>query len=111
MVDIHETPATPPEDHGGDERIGGKVAAGILIALGWGVGVVFNVVVHALAPAGGVTVWWVHIYPAYGAYSLAVLGIGAFAGVFGVVLWLLAQGSSGGRFVLPGYDYSSVRRP
>lgn len=111
MVDLQETPATPPEDYGGDARVGWLIAGALLIAGGWGVGVIVNVVAHLLAPASGLTLWWMHVYPSWGAYSYAVLGIGAFAGIFGVVLLLLGRASPRGPLVLPGYDYSGEPRP
>lgn len=106
VVDIRETPATPPEDYGGDVRIGWEIAGGLLIALGWGMGVVVNVIAHAVAPSAGFVFIWVHIYPTMGDYSLAALGIGLFGGILGVVLWGLGRTSPRGPLVLPGYDYS-----
>ncbi len=111
MVDLQETPATPPEDYGGDLRIGWQITGAILVAVGWGGGVVANLVAHIMAPSSGLTLLWVHVYPTMGAYSLAILGMGLFAGLFGVVLWILGRSSPRGPFVLPGYDYSTENRP
>lgn len=112
MVDLQETPATPPEDYGGDQRVGWQIAGAILIAAGWGVGVFLNLLAHLVAPASGLTLLnWVHVYPTMGAYSLAVLGIGAFGGLFGVVLLLLGGSSPRGPLVLPGFDYGTGHQP
>lgn len=105
MVDLQETPATPPQDFGGDARIGWQITGILFVALGWGVGVVANVVAHLVAPSSGWVLLWVRVYPSYGAYSLAILGAGLVAGVFGVVLYVLGRAAPPGPVVLPGYDY------
>lgn len=105
MVDLQESPAVPPERVGGDERLGLFAAGGILIALGWGLGVVLNLVAHRLASAHG-TVWgWIRIYPSLGPFAWATLALGLFAGAMGVGFLLLARGSPRGPLVLPGQPY------
>lgn len=105
MVDIHETPAVPPFDSGGDERVGYYVAGALLVLLGWVGGVVTNLVLHAAAGSGGMTVGWIRITSTLGAYAWAVLGFGLFTGAVGVVLLALGRASPKGPLVLPGYDY------
>ena len=105
MVDLQETPAVPPFDPEGDVRLGYFAAGGLLIALGWGVGVVVNILLHLFAPSGGRR--WLNVYigPTIGPYAWAVLGLGLFTGALGTVLVVLGRESPRGRFVLPGYDY------
>lgn len=112
MVDLQETPATPPEEYGGDERIGWQIAGGLLIFLGWGIAVVINLLAHAVAPSGGMQVWWgIWIGSHVGGFAWITLGIGVFTGAMGVVFLYLASGSTRGPLVLPGYDYSSEQPP
>jgi hypothetical protein len=105
VVDVHETPAVPPMDPGGDERLGYYLAGGLLIALGWGLGVVVNLGLHWLAGSQGMTLGWVRITSALGSYAWAVVAFGLFTGAIGTVLLLLARGSPKAPIVLPGYDY------
>lgn len=105
MVDLSETPAVPPEDHGGDERAGFLVAGGLLIAVGWGLAVVLNVLAHAMAPRGGSAWGPVTVFPTMGPFAWAAFGLGLFTGAIGVGLLLLARSSPKGRFVLPGFAY------
>jgi hypothetical protein len=105
VVDVHETPAVPPEDPGGDERLGYYVAGGLLILLGWGGGVVANLLAHWMAGSAGMTIGWIRITSSMGSYAWAVLGFGLFAGAVGVVLVGLGRASPSGPFVLPGYNY------
>ncbi len=105
MVDIQETPAVPPTDPGGDPRIGCFVAGGILITLGWVIGVVANLVLHAIAGTSGMTVGWVRITSTLGPYALAVLGFGIVTGAVGVGVLLVGRATPKGPFVLPGVDY------
>ncbi|HYB78913.1 MAG TPA: hypothetical protein VEG66_04025 [Thermoplasmata archaeon] len=105
MVDIQETPAVPPLDPGGDVRLGYFVAGGVLIALGWGIAVVANLLAHYLAGTGGMMVAGHELTSTLGPYAWATFGFGLFTGAFGVVLLALGRGSPRGRFVLPGYDY------
>lgn len=105
MVDVHETPAVPPFDPGGDERVGYFIAGSLLILLGWVGGVVANLVLHAAAGTGGMTVGWIRITSTLGPYAWAVFGFGLFAGTVGVVLLAFGRASSKAPVVLPGYDY------
>ena len=105
MVDIQETPAVPPMDPGGDERVGYLLAGGILIALGWGLAVLVNLLLHFLAGSGGMTVGGHVITSTLGAYAWATFALGLFAGGFGVVLVAFGRASPKGPLVLPGYDY------
>ena len=105
MVDIQESPAVPPLDPGGDVRYGYLIAGSVLIVLGWGLGVVTNLVVHYLAGSGGMTIAGHDITSTLGPYAWATFGFGLFTGALGVVLLTLGRASPTGRFVLPGYDY------
>lgn len=105
MTDLQESPATPPEPTGGDERIGYVIAGGLLIALGWGLGVVLNVLLHWAARSGPFTVFGVHFEPSMGPYAWAVFGLGVVAGAMGVSLLALARATPRGELVLPGVDY------
>ena len=105
MVDVHETPAVPPMDPGGDERAGYFIAGAILVTLGWGFAVVVNLLLHEVAGSGGMTVGWSRITSAMGPYAWAILAFGLVTGAVGVVLLALGRASPKGRLVLPGYDY------
>ncbi len=104
MVDLQETPAVPPFDPGGDERYGYLVAGGVLVMLGWGLGVALNVLLHAVAPAHALTVLGLRVGPHWGPYGLAVLLFGAGTGTLGAVLLALGRASPRGPFVLPGAE-------
>ena len=105
MVDIQETPAVPPTDPGGGERVGYFLAGGILIAFGWVLAVGLNLVLHYIAGAGGMTIAGHRITSTLGSYAWASFGFGLFAGAFGAVLLALGRASPKGPLVLPGYDY------
>ncbi|MEM0129188.1 MAG: hypothetical protein QXG65_03375 [Thermoplasmata archaeon] len=111
MVDVHETPPTPPVDEGADARFGMMAAGLLLLVLGAGFGVIANLLVHRLAPASGMPILWVRVGPSLGPYAWAVLGLGLFATVIGGVLVGIARGMPRGRFVLPGYSYDSSEGP
>lgn len=112
MVDLQETPATPPEDFGSDPRLGWQIGGGLFLFLGWGVAVVINALAHAIAPPGGMRLWWnVWIGPHMGGFAWITLGIGLFTGSLGVVFLYLAHTSAPGPIVLPGYDYSAEPPP
>jgi hypothetical protein len=105
VVDIQETPAVPPMDPGGDTRVGYFLAGAILVVLGWGVGVVLNLVLHYLAGGAGLTFAGHTITSTLGAYAWATFAFGLATGAFGVVLVALGRASPKGPLVLPGYDY------
>ena len=105
MVDLQETPAVPPTDYGGDVRLGYFVAGGVLIALGWGLGVVANLLLHYWAGSSRMTVAGHGLTSTLGPYAWAVFGLGLFTGAMGVVLLAFGRASPKGPFVLPGYDY------
>jgi hypothetical protein len=105
VVDLSESPATPPFDSGGDERLGYFVAGGTLIALGWFLGVVVNLLLHWEARMGAFVIWTVHFGPTMGPYAWAVFALGLGTGAVGVALLLVARATPRGRFVLPGADY------
>lgn len=105
MVDLQETPAVPPTNYGGDERSGYLLAGATLIALGWGLGVLLNLWLHQIAPAGGFTVagiWFGHVV---GTYAWAAFGFGLVTGAVGMGLLFLGHATPKGRRVLPGIDY------
>jgi hypothetical protein len=105
VTDLQEEPATPPEPTGGDERIGYQVAGGVLVFLGWGLGVVVNLFLHWYARNGAFTIWGVHFGGTMGEYAWGVFGFGVLAGALGIALLLLARQTPRGPFVLPGANY------
>lgn len=105
MVDLQETPAVPPMDPGGDERVGYFLAGALLVALGWGLAVAVNLLLHYMAGSGGRSVAGHTISSILGSYAWATLAFGLFAGAFGVVLLVLGRSAPKGQLVLPGYDY------
>ena len=111
VADHQDSPATPPEDYGADQRIGWQAAGATLIVLGWGFGVIVNLCLHAIAPSSGLPLIWVRIFPSLGYYAWAFFGLGLFAGAFGAVLIALGRSEPRGPFVLPGYDYSRGKLP
>lgn len=86
-------------------RLGWFIAGGLLIAVGWGVAVLLNLILHYLAGTAGMTVAGHTFTSTLGPYAWATFGFGLFAGAFGVVLVAFGQTSPRGPFVLPGYDY------
>ena len=105
MSDLNETPAVPETPTGGDERAGLYAAGGILVAVGWGVAVVLNAILHASAPAGGLHLGAVGIYASWGAYAQATAIIGLLTGAIGAGILYTAHTAPAGPLVLPGYNY------
>jgi hypothetical protein len=105
MVDLQETPATPPMDPGGDERAGYQIAGSLLIALGWGVGVVVNVVLHRLAGTEGLALGPLRVTSSFGPFAWAILGFGLFAGAIGFLTLWVARSERKAPLVLPGFPY------
>jgi len=95
----------PPTDYGGDDRAGCFVASGLLIFLGWGLGVFLNVTLHMLAAASGTIVAGIWFGPTLGTYAWAAVGFGILTGGIGVGLLFVARATPKGRLVLPGTDY------
>jgi hypothetical protein len=102
VVDIQETPAVPPMDTGGDERAGCFLAGGMLIFLGWGLGVLVNVSLHMVAGAGGLSVAGIWFGSTLGTYAWAALGFGVLTGLLGVGLLFVGRTDPKGPLVLPG---------
>lgn len=105
MVDLAESPAVAPMDTGGDERAGMFAAGAILVALGLGLGVLVNVVAHWMAAPSGTPWGPVRVFPSFGPYAWAALGLGLFTGAIGIGVLLMARASAKGRLVLPGQAY------
>jgi hypothetical protein len=105
VTDLQNAPAVAPEDEGGNERAGLRVAGALAILVGWGLGVFLNVLLHLSAHSGGRVVGWVRIYPAFGPYAWAVLLLGAFTGVFGAAMIWVSQFAKPGPLHLPGTSY------
>ena len=104
MADLQETPAVPPENVGGDERAGYFAAGGLLIALGWGIGVLANLLLHAIA-GKGMPLVWMRISSTLGPYAWSVFGFGIVTGAVGLGLLLAGRSAPKGALVLPGVDY------
>jgi len=94
----------PPYDPKGDVRLGYQIAGGLFIVLGWGFGVVVNLLLHRYAPSGGHRIENFWIGPSMGPYAWAIAGLGAVAGVLGVWLLALSRTAPKGPFVLPGVE-------
>jgi hypothetical protein len=105
MTDLQETPATPPEDYGGDERAGYLAAGLLLLIVGWGASILLNIVVHAMAPTGGQAFGPFWIYPTWGVYAWGVAVVGFFAGALGAAMLSLGWSMPYQPLVLPGYSY------
>lgn len=105
MVDLQESPAVPPSDEGGDERVGYLLAGSILIVLGWVVAVAVNLLLHLLAGTGGMNVGWMRITSDLGPYAWAVFAFGLVTGAVGLGTVVEGRAAPKGPFVLPGVDY------
>ena len=105
MTDLQETPAVEPEDEGGNERAGFRIAGALFLFVGWGLGVFLNVLLHASAHAGGRVVGFVRIYPAFGPFAWATLAMGIVTGLFGVGLLWISRESNAGPIRIPGFPY------
>jgi hypothetical protein len=105
VTDLQETPAVEPEEEGGNERAGLRVAGALAVFVGWGLGVFLNVLLHVSAHAGGRLVGWVRIYPTLGPYAWGVLLLGAFTGIFGVAMIWVSHDAKAGPLHLPGTSY------
>ena len=105
MSDLNERPAVPELDSGADERYGYFIAGALLIALGWGFGVVLNVLLHRAAPAAGLMFGPWSIHSGFGPFAWATAIIGTVTGMIGVVLLYFGGESPKGEFVLPGQPY------
>jgi hypothetical protein len=103
--DLQETPAVPPFDPGGDERLGYFVAGTLLVLVGWVGGVALNLALHSMAGPGGLPIGPVRIDSTLGLFAQLTLGIGAFTGLIGVGILALGWRSRKGPLVLPGYPY------
>ncbi len=105
MVDLTESPAVNPEPVGGDERLGLRIAGGLLLLVGFGFGVIANLYVHSTAPATGTPIGPWTVSTTFGDYAWAVLGFGLFATAIGIGLLWVAQGRPKGPIVLPGASF------
>ncbi|MGC2035402.1 MAG: hypothetical protein WA761_08175 [Thermoplasmata archaeon] len=105
MTDLQETPATPPMDPRGDERVGFRIAGSLLIVLGWVFGIVVNLIVHATAGTGQYVLGPIRVTSHLGPYAWSIIGLGAFAGVLGTLILWISRMSPRGPVALPGYPY------
>ncbi|MCI4323753.1 MAG: hypothetical protein L3K03_07020 [Thermoplasmata archaeon] len=105
MTDLSERPPVPPEETGGDERIGLGIAGSLLLLFGIGFCIVTNVALHEMAGAGGVLVGPWLVGHAFGPYGYAAIALGILTSAFGAVLIVLSGRTRHGPFVLPGSTY------
>jgi hypothetical protein len=105
VVDLAESPAVPPEEEGGDERIGLQLAGVLLLVLGFGFGVIANLYVHNSASVSGSPFGPWTITPTLGPYAWATLAAGAVVGVLGALFLWLARFEARGPLKLPGTAY------
>ena len=105
MTDPQDVPAVAPEDEGGNERAGLRIAGALAVLVGWGLGVFLNVLLHVSAHSGGRVVGWVRVYPALGPYAWGVLLLGLFTGAFGLAMIWVSRDAPAGPLRLPGTSY------
>jgi len=105
VTDFSETPAVPPMDPGGDERLGLQIAGAILIVLGFGVGAFLNLLVHFLAGSNGMVIGPWTVSTTLGPYGWALLLFGVATGAIGEAFLILARDARRGPTVLPGFPY------
>jgi hypothetical protein len=103
--DLDERPAVADRDTGADERYGYLAAGGLLVFVGWGILIAANLLLHRLAPSGGIALGPWRVFPAFGPFAWAAAALGAASGLFGLVLVQYGRHSPAGRFVLPGQPY------
>ena len=95
----------PPMDDGGDERYGYLVAGVLFVIAGWGLAVILNVILHDIAPSGGLLLGPVRVFRHWGPYALSTALGGAATGVLGLLLLWIGVRTPRARFVLPGIKY------
>jgi hypothetical protein len=105
VSDLNEMPAVAPFDAGGDDRAGLIAAGGVLVVLGWGLGIVANLYLHWAAPAGGTTLAGITIPHAIGTLGWTTFVIGLGTGALGLAMAALARSDPRGPLVLPGHSY------
>jgi hypothetical protein len=105
VSDETEQPAVPPEDVGGDERAGYILGGALLLALGFGVGVVGNVLAHQYAGPGGSKILLWSVSTTMGPYAWTVVALGLVAGVLGIALLAIGRSAPKGPLQLPGFAY------
>ena len=92
-------------ESGADVRYGFLTAGGLLVALGWGLLVLVNLLLHRIAPSDGIDLGVLRVYPGFGVFAWAATLLGTGAGLVGAVLVYYGTQSPKGRFVLPGTPY------
>src|SRR4029077_2300790 len=86
VSDLSESPAVPPIETGGGERLGYFLGGGTLIALGWGVGIGLNWGLHRIAPATGMALGPLRIFASFGPFAWALAVVWLVSGGVGVHL-------------------------
>jgi hypothetical protein len=69
----------------GNSRLGFFMGGVILIVLGLGCAIMLNVILHAIAPTGGVQLLWFKVFPGWSWYATV-------AAIIGVVATLVGSG-------------------
>jgi hypothetical protein len=61
----------------GNSRLGFFMGGIILIVLGLGCAIILNIILHAMAPSGGMDFFWFRVYPGWSWYATitAILGV------------------------------------